>query len=432
MSPAMRPRPHVPFLALATLVALAALAPAGPAAAAPDRKLKPGAEGKLCLDCHGELQKALRQPVVHTPVRSRNCIGCHDPHASNRPKFLTDAPNQVCGLCHGDLTPAGSASTHKPVAEQKCLGCHDAHASANKGVLVKPALDLCAGCHPKLVERAAKAKHRHAPIQSAGCAAHPAPHTKEADEPVLKEAVSELCTGCHRPDKPLFAKAHYEYKVAGARCTSCHDPHGSDRKGLLFDKVHPPVARGMCGQCHQPAGSATPFALRTSGVDLCRGCHAPMVNGVLGKNRVHQPVLAGQTCLGCHAPHASSEEKLLLAPMKALCARCHEDTIQRDVRAASHHEPVKDGQCTACHDPHGQDAALLLQKADSIALCQTCHDWGQHSSHPLGPKVADPRNPNLSLECLSCHRAHGTEHKKLMPFSKGSELCTACHQQYRR
>jgi predicted CXXCH cytochrome family protein len=182
----------------------------------------------------------------------------------------------------------------------------------------------------------------------------------------------------------------------------------------------------------RPVPPAGHLALKASGTELCRGCHGPMVAGVLGKNRVHLPVLAGRGCLGCHAPHASTQDALLAAPQKTLCGSCHGDTIQRDVRAGSHHEPVKAGQCTACHDPHGGDQALLPKKADGVALCGTCHDWAQHSAHPIGPKVIDPRNPNLTLECLSCHRSHGTEFKKLMPSAKHSELCTACHEQYRR
>jgi predicted CXXCH cytochrome family protein len=56
----------------------------------------------------------------------------------------------------------------------------------------------------------------------------------------------------------------------------------------------------------------------------------------------------------------------------------------------------------------------------------------QHSSHPLGPKFTDPRNPNRTLDCLSCHRAHGTEHKHLLPTAKSTELCVQCHERFKR
>ena len=126
------------------------------------------------------------------------------------------------------------------------------------------------------------------------------------------------------------------------------------------------------------------------------------------------------------------EAKLLAGPPKELCGSCHVDTIQRDVRAAAHHEPVRDGACMKCHDPHAASGPLLFTNTDTIALCKSCHQWEQHSTHPLGENIADPRNPNLGLQCLSCHRSHGTEYKKLMPFPKHSDLCTSCHEQYRR
>jgi predicted CXXCH cytochrome family protein len=50
----------------------------------------------------------------------------------------------------------------------------------------------------------------------------------------------------------------------------------------------------------------------------------------------------------------------------------------------------------------------------------------------MGEKLKDPRNKNLTIQCLSCHRAHGTEYKKLIPYPTTSELCTKCHEQYRR
>jgi predicted CXXCH cytochrome family protein len=93
---------------------------------------------------------------------------------------------------------------------------------------------------------------------------------------------------------------------------------------------------------------------------------------------------------------------------------------------------VQDGQCTACHDPHGSDAPLMFAKADVVEMCGTCHDWLKHSSHPMGEKYKDPRNKNLTLQCLSCHRSHGTEYKHMMPYPTTSDLCTKCHEKFSR
>jgi predicted CXXCH cytochrome family protein len=93
---------------------------------------------------------------------------------------------------------------------------------------------------------------------------------------------------------------------------------------------------------------------------------------------------------------------------------------------------VAEGQCAKCHDPHSGDAPLLLTAADTIQVCAACHDWQKHSTHPIGSDRKDPRNPNQTLQCLSCHRAHGTEYKHLIPFSTTTNLCVQCHQSYKR
>jgi predicted CXXCH cytochrome family protein len=91
-----------------------------------------------------------------------------------------------------------------------------------------------------------------------------------------------------------------------------------------------------------------------------------------------------------------------------------------------------EGECTACHDPHSANQPLMFLNNDGIELCGNCHNWQKHSTHPIGSERKDPRNKNLSLECSSCHRAHGTDAKHLIPYPKTSDLCTKCHEQYRR
>ena len=165
---------------------------------------------------------------------------------------------------------------------------------------------------------------------------------------------------------------------------------------------------------------------------LCRMCHADRINTMMDANRLHRPVVSGKACLTCHNPHASREPKLVKGNMVNVCGSCHADTIRRQVNSPTKHPPMVKGKCTACHDPHGGEAALLFVNSDTIAVCGKCHDWQRHSSHPLGDKHRDPRNANLTLDCLSCHRAHGTEYKSLSPYPETTALCTKCHEKYRR
>ena len=167
-------------------------------------------------------------------------------------------------------------------------------------------------------------------------------------------------------------------------------------------------------------------------MDLCRGCHADKVNAILAKSRVHQAVVQGDACRNCHTPHASKTKGLLRGSTESVCGACHADTLKRGAAAAAKHKPVADGQCGACHDPHSGDAPPLLARGSVVELCGTCHDWLKHSSHPMGEKVKDMRNPNLTLQCLSCHRGHGTEHKRLLTYATQPELCVKCHEKYQR
>jgi predicted CXXCH cytochrome family protein len=118
--------------------------------------------------------------------------------------------------------------------------------------------------------------------------------------------------------------------------------------------------------------------------------------------------------------------------MDALCGTCHADTIGRQARSPTKHAPVRDGNCTSCHDPHSSDNLLMLKDADVIEGCGRCHDWQKHATHPIGEKTKDPRNRNLTLDCLSCHRAHGTEYKSMLPYPSTTDLCTKCHREYKR
>ncbi|HZY04309.1 MAG TPA: cytochrome c3 family protein [Anaeromyxobacteraceae bacterium] len=414
----------------ALLVTLLASAMPTAALAQAKFKLKPGAGGQACLECHGAFADQLRKASVHTPVKAKECTGCHNPHASDHKALLGADPSRSCLACHA-MVPEGAKSVHQPAAEVRCTGCHDPHASPNKFNLVKPAGELCASCHAKLTQAAAKAGAKHRPVEQ-GCTTCHDPHASTSAPHVLKKAVPALCVGCHKVDKPVFAKRHFGYDVSKSDCVSCHDPHGSSRRGLLYDKVHSPVAKGMCSQCHQAPGSAAGFQPKQAGVPLCQTCHGPKVAQILSKNRVHAAALAGDACLECHSPHASKVKGLLRAEPARTCGSCHGDTMRRTAAAASKHQPVADGDCTSCHDPHSGDAPLLFAKASVLDTCGGCHDWLKHASHPMGEKVKDPRNRNLRVDCLSCHRGHGTGYKKMLLNATQTEMCTKCHEKYQR
>src|SRR5512138_1942773 len=126
--PAARPAPKAPAAAVGAVKS----------SAEPDfRKLKPGAVGKVCLECHADFQEKLDRKFVHTPVRDRQCTDCHSPHAASHGKMLADEPSRICATCHGEMQPAQARSTHPPVSKSSCTACHDPHGSSARFNLVK-------------------------------------------------------------------------------------------------------------------------------------------------------------------------------------------------------------------------------------------------------------------------------------------------------
>jgi len=155
-------------------------------------------------------------------------------------------------------------------------------------------------------------------------------------------------------------------------------------------------------------------------------------------------------CMHCHEPHASTQKKLLRLEEASLCGTCHKDTMGWQARLAEKekqeraalkgrpeqgvftHQPVQEGGCSTCHLVHASDNDHLLSQASIVEGCGTCHDWLKHTSHPMGEKYVDPRNKNLKLDCLSCHRAHGTGYRYMLTFPTTTDLCVQCHTRFTR
>ena len=394
-------------------------------------RLKNPDQKALCLPCHTDFERTLGKRSVHTPVRSGECSDCHDPHVSSHGKLLAGEAGQICVSCHDGVVPAAAKSTHKVVADGACGKCHDPHASDTPANLLASGSDLCLGCHKELGAAVTTARFKHAPVQK-GCLTCHDPHGSDKSVSLLKTAVPALCVGCHKTDTPAFVERHMKYPVGKASCTSCHDPHGSNQAALLLNTVHPPVANRACNQCHEAADSATPFATKRTSYELCKGCHNDMLTAALSKSRVHWPAVDKRGCINCHNPHASRYAGLLKTDTARLCSSCHADTARRTAAVAEKHAPVQEGACTTCHSPHAANGVYLVDQPSLLELCGTCHDYKDHSAHPLGEAAVDPRNKNLRVDCLSCHRGHGTENKHMLRAADNLTLCTQCHKQYGR
>jgi predicted CXXCH cytochrome family protein len=394
-------------------------------------RLKPGAKGKVCLNCHETFKEKMQLPFLHTPVRKGDCSDCHNPHTSSHGKLLSGDVKKICLSCHEGIVPGKAQSTHRVAVEGNCVKCHDPHAAKNKNNLLLAGNELCFGCHQRIAKEVAGNKFKHSPAEK-GCVNCHNPHGSSKAASLLKEDMPTLCVACHKPDTPAFGKQHMGYPVARSRCTSCHDPHGSSTRGMFWAKGHQPVMNRMCSQCHPEPASPDALKGKKPGFELCRGCHNNMMNDTFGRNRMHGPVVDKVSCLNCHRPHASRENALLKGPQLVLCGQCHQDTVEKQKKSLVKHPPVEEGNCTACHRPHSSNNAFLMDNASMFDICGTCHEWQRHSTHPIGEKVIDKRNRNLGMDCTSCHSSHGSEHKRFAHYDLKMDLCVQCHEKFQR
>ena len=409
---------------------LLVLAATGWAAQENPYRLRQGASGETCLECHIDAQEFNQQKNVHDPVKSGDCTACHSPHASDHGALLKSEMEPLCLECHSDVLPDDALTVHGVITEQGCTACHDPHASAYASQLLEPSQVICLGCHDE-IQRLVKSANVHAPAKDSCLTCHD-PHASQSTPRLLSEKEPELCLGCHKSTTKNFKRQHMNYPVETARCTSCHDPHGSEEPGLFPAVTHSPVSKRMCNQCHAEPGDAEPFSVQAKGYKLCQTCHNRSVNEILNGAFVHWPTLSGDGCLSCHTPHASVYEGMLKQNPLKVCGSCHTATLKRMSNVTTQHEPVKDGACVECHSPHAANNPMLIKQLDELDLCGSCHDWQAHASHPLGEDVKDPRNSNLTVQCSSCHDVHGTNTENMLHTDETTDLCVQCHTNYRR
>lgn len=89
---------------------------------------------------------------THSPA-ARDCLRCHQPHASGESRLLAKPVGALCSECHNLQAPAfGDAHLQIDPARMRCERCHDAHASKVehlfKSNLHAPfAMKSCQDCH---------------------------------------------------------------------------------------------------------------------------------------------------------------------------------------------------------------------------------------------------------------------------------------------
>ncbi|MBI5647455.1 MAG: cytochrome c3 family protein [Ignavibacteriae bacterium] len=189
---------------------------------------------------------------------------------------------------------------HSTVYSETCADCHaiDIPASAAGGG--SSMKEYCGPCHAPMVTR----KNAHAPVTDWDCLTC---HDAAAKQPFAlhanKDFGTAVCGECHGDATEAVEKSETQHFPATDRCMQCHDPHGTDERALLVDKVNT-----ICASCH---------------AEMAKTPH-PIANHPLTTVERPSTQVRRLDCASCHLPHASALPKLVRGTGMALCSTCHD------------------------------------------------------------------------------------------------------------
>jgi predicted CXXCH cytochrome family protein len=298
----------------------------------PDREFKhhlTKATPELCLDCHDVQDINLVKAHQSQPFEKADCLSCHDPHQSDRPKLM-------------------QKFVHLPYGEKQCEICHQP-AKDGKVVLTQSSgKELCVTCHEEQAKKIASAKVQHPGAQE-DCTNCHNPHAGKSPGFPKPDAVN-VCLGCHA-DQAEEAKKHVLHQPAFEQgCATCHEPHGGERPKLLRAEN----VNSLCLECHGP--DSQPQKLEAERVFTIFNGTVKLPDDYFKKNKVAVlPLRFGfghpvdghpvsdvadpkdatkvgfaMNCLTCHQPHASLKTGLLVKDQEnnmAFCDTCHKNRI---------------------------------------------------------------------------------------------------------
>ncbi len=215
-----------------------------------------------CASCHRNLLE--QSPWQHSTSVNKQCLACHQQFAQPfRVGFPTGKIEETCVACHtGKKDWRSRKSIHGPMVAGGCTLCHNPHGDKNRYQLwAGGASDLCIACHSdmeSLIQRNG-ARFTHGILHGPkGCVSCHDPHASD-HEAILHDSINELCVSCHqgyvgiRRGHPVGGhpvEGPSERRRPGRKltCVSCHDPHGSSYRYILFAD-----GRGghVCSRCHR-------------------------------------------------------------------------------------------------------------------------------------------------------------------------------------
>ena len=461
------------LVVLLVIVVLPALADIHPV------PLEKGTDSAKCLECHGDKAKG---KAVHTAI-STGCTTCHEVRVNRDAtyvKLTATTSAALCLSCHEGMSAANLKGTVHSPAVRNCVKCHDPHASDHKFQLIKATTgadgkeNLCLTCHTTGMNVPEKGS-RHVALDMGCETCHITHKTGERGNIKfdfhLTKATPALCLDCHDAQDAGLQKVHQNQPFGTANCVTCHDPHQSASPKLMQSFLHPPFADKQCEMCHAPAKDGKVVLTQPDVKAICGTCHDEKVKQIESA-KVPHPGAAGD-CTDCHNPHAANKPGLPKMDGVQTCVACHSEQAEMMKTAKVLHQPVFEQGCGTCHEPHGGERAKLL-RAEGNALCLECHGPNVQPvkvkgteqvaifdgkvflpanyfvknkvvflplkngkghptpSHPTEDirDLNDLTKVKAQMSCLSCHQPHGGVSHAMLAKNQtaGMEFCRSCHK----
>jgi DmsE family decaheme c-type cytochrome len=211
---------------------------------------------------------------------------------------------------------------------------------------------------------------------------------------------------------------------AGISCIDCHDELGASfaltPHGLASDDAPACTDCHGDGTLHMEEGDPSMINIPRGddGMQACQSCHGKG-HSALTTGVAHQR--AGVTCDTCHRIHPESPAApaLLTQEVVGLCADCHPRQQRSFARPYGHSIGRAGLDCVSCHDPHGGERGLKVDRSGD-PVCLTCH------ADLRGPYVF-PHVIGVAGSCETCHQPHGSSNPNALRRSRVDQLCLECH-----
>jgi len=123
-----------------------------------------------------------------------------------------------------DTVEEAQTVIHYPYEERECGACHD---QKSLGSMIEPQPGLCYTCHEDLGDQY---QYLHGPVAGGYCTSCHNPHMSEKEK-LLRFIGDELCFHCHQAESIYQNEMHEG--LEGMTCMDCHNPHGGEDRYIF-------------------------------------------------------------------------------------------------------------------------------------------------------------------------------------------------------